>query len=142
MMLREAVLALLLLAGKAQAYGPPMPYLSFSLTCTGATASISVSHYVDAYTQYDGTTTAYVTVGPIKTWSVSIVEMTAATVDWTAKLQVSNDDATWWDLMIVDSRNVLASSMTWADHRTARRARLYVTRIATGTLTGTAYGEP
>ena len=129
-------------AGKCWgAWGPGLPDLSLSVTCAGVTASITTSVYAEPLALVTDSATIFGRVGPIRSWGLSVVPMTAATTAWTVRLQGSNDNAVWTDLGAYDWQQGSGGGMVWFDHRTVKRARLYVSRLS-GVLTATAYGEP
>jgi hypothetical protein len=127
--------------GAVIAWGPGMPEITMSVTCAGVSGSVSTSVYAQSWIEVSGTATQFGTTGPLRKWGLQVVPMTAATTGWTIKLQGSNDDATWEDLLSLDWQQKPSGGMAWCDHRPVKRVRLRVSRV-TGTLTATAYGEP
>lgn len=141
-----ALLLLLLLAVPAAAgiYTPELPYLTWGATYTGSTASVSASIYDEPYEIQTNLVTDTVFVGslaPLKEWSLSVVATGGATT-WDAGIEVSNDDATWTRILRHKKEDG-SGTMVWADHKTARRARLTVYRVGSGThVSATGYAKP
>ena len=140
---------LLLLAGSVQAATPPLfPTLMIGSAAAVATASVSVSVYADTDQVITISATAFHSHGPIREWSIQAAMTGSATGYWTVDLEVSNDDAVWTRILRHTSSGPAAEqaasgSMVWANHRTARRARLNLSSVGAGChVTATAYGEP